>query len=338
MSSPQLLHPARGTSSALAIVGVGVTIAYLVSTAVPVLGALTIAVLLGAAARNAGLLQEAARPGLAILTRRLLRIGVVLLGLQLSVTQILGLGRATLGVVVLTVAGTFTGTLLLGRLLKVRREAALLVATGFSICGASAVAAMSEVAEGEDEDVAVAVALVTIFGSVAIVVEPLLRGPLGLTDVQFGVWAGASVHEVAQVVATAQVAGAAALAAAVIVKLTRVVLLAPLVAGFGLARSRTVRLADHELGHDGPRPPVIPLFVCGFLAMIAVRSTGFVPASLLAGVKVVTTLLLAGALFGLGTAVDLRSLTRTGGRAVALGAGSTLLAATISYVAVIALT
>ena len=89
---------------------------------------------------------------------------------------------------------------------------------------------MEETAGADEEDVTVSIAMVTLFGTIALVLLPLLQGPLGLTDLQFGVWAGASVHEVGQVVAAASPAGAAVVATAVVVKLTRVVMLAPVVA------------------------------------------------------------------------------------------------------------
>ncbi|MET7966268.1 putative sulfate exporter family transporter [Micromonospora sp. NPDC005305] len=306
----------------LAVVAAGVAAAYAINSVVPALSALTVAMLLGAAVRNFGLLNPRIAPGAAAGTKKLLRAGVVLLGLQLSVGQIEDLGFANVAVVLATVAATFFGTRWLGTRLGVSPGCALLVATGFAICGASAVAAMSGVADSEEEDVATSVALVTLFGSLAIVVLPLLQAPLGLSDAEYGVWAGASVHEVAQVVAAAAAAGAAAVGIAVVAKLTRVVLLAPLVAGVSLARFRHARVAK--------RPPVVPLFVLGFLAMVAVRSLGLLPALALDAAKLVTTLLLAGALFGLGTSVHLPSLLRTGARPIALGALSTVLAAAVA--------
>ena len=162
---------------------------------------------------------------------------MVLLGLQLALPQLLHLGLAGLAVVVVTVAATFTGTRLLGRLLGVSPARSLLIVTGFSICGASAVASMEEVAGGDDDDTGVAVALVTLCGSLAILLLPALHGPLGLDPVAFGSWVGASVHDVGQTVATAnRVPGA--VTSAVVVKLSRVALLAPLVAGVALRRSR----------------------------------------------------------------------------------------------------
>ena len=309
------------------VVAVGVALAYGLNQLVPALSALTVAVVLGAVARNSRLLGQRTLPGAGLATKKLLRAGVVLLGLQLAVGQILRLDPGVLVVVLLTVILTFAGTLLAGRLIGTSRGTTLLVATGFSICGASAAAAMDAVSDSEEDDLATAVALVTIFGGAVIFLLPLLRGPLGLGAEEFGVWSGASVHEVAQVVATASVAGPAALAVATVVKLTRVVLLAPLIAGYSIVRRRSHPDASDGMGK---RPPLVPLFVLGFIAMMAVRSTGILPDAVLHGADVVTALLLAGALFGLGTSVHLGSLLRTGGRSLALGAVSTVLAAAVS--------
>lgn len=309
------------------VVIVGVALAYGLNQVVPALSALTIAVVLGAVARNSGLLGERILPGASLATNKLLRIGVVFLGLQLAVGQILELDPGVLAIVVLTVSVTFAGTLLAGKLIGTRRGTTLLVATGFSICGASAAAAMDSVSDSDEDDLATAVALVTIFGGAMIFLLPLLQGPLGLEAQTFGIWSGASVHEVAQVVATASVAGPAALAVATVVKLTRVVLLAPLIAGYSVITRRSGAPAETA---SGKRPPLVPLFVLGFIAMVAVRSTGILPEAVLNGADVLTTLLLAGALFGLGTSVHLASLIRTGGRPLALGLTSTLLAATVS--------
>ncbi|WP_282948310.1 YeiH family protein [Cellulomonas endometrii] len=311
------------------LVAVGVSAACLALTrAVPVLPGLLVAILLGAVARSAGLLPAALEPGLAWTGRRVLRAGVVLLGLQLSVGDLLGLGVAEAAVLLVTVAATFAATRWLGPRLGVGRALTLLVATGFSICGAAAVAAMSPVADADEEEVATAVALVTVYGSLAIVGVPLAAAALGLSDRTAGLWAGMSVHEVAQVVAAAGTVSAAALSVAVVAKLARVVLLAPLVAGVGVARRAS---APPDAGRPGAgRPPLVPLFVVGFVVAVAVRSSGVLPDAVLPAVKPVTTLLLGAAMTALGTQIHLGRLVRTGGRPLALGAASTLVAATVS--------
>lgn len=310
----------------VAVAAVGAAAAMVVNGWVPALSALTVAVLLGVLV--GGFLPEAAAYGLQWATRKFLRVGVVLVGLELSAGEVLRLGPAMLAVVLVTVLSGFGGTLLLGRLVGVSKGLALMVATGFSICGASAIVAMDSVARSEKEDVATAVTLVTIYGSAAIVFVPFLGSHVfGLDGETLGEWAGLSVHEVAQVVAAASPAGAAAVGAAVIVKLTRVVLLAPMVAGRGVIERR-----DGVRG-EGKRPPIVPLFVVGFLAMLALRSTGLVPGAVLTGTKDASTVLLAAAMFGLGSAVRVRELVRTGRRGLVLGALSTLLVGTVSLTA-----
>lgn len=315
----------RRVAPGLVVAALATAVALGVNAALPPVSALTVAVVLGVLA--APLIPERAREGLRWGTRAFLRLGVVLLGLQLGLGEVLGLGPVTVLVVVVVVLVGFAGTLLLGRLLGVSRGLGLLVATGFSICGASAIAAMDSVTESDKEDVATAVTLVTLYGSLAIALVPLIGSELGMSEHRLGAWAGLSVHEVAQVVAAASPAGAAAVAVAVVVKLTRVILLAPMVAGVGLMHRR------RGTGAGGKRPPIVPLFVVGFLVMIAARSTGLVPEAVLSFTGTLTTLLFAAALFGLGSEVRLGKLLQTGKRGLVLGALSTLLVGSVSLVA-----
>lgn len=302
----------------------------------PAINPSTAAVVLGALVVNLGLHRPALHVGTHVASHRMLRFAVVLLGLQLGVQQLLHLGAGGAAVVVVTVATTFAGTQLLGRLLGVPPARALLIATGFSICGASAVAAMEEVAGGDEDDTGVAVALVTLCGSLAILLLPALRVPLGLDPAAFGSWVGASVHDVGQTVATAnRVPGA--LSYAVVVKLSRVILLAPLVAGVAVLQRRracTATASAPGTASSARRPPLLPLFVAGFLASIALASTGVLPASVLHVAEVAQGLLLAAALFGLGTGIHLTVLRRTGARALTLGLLSWLLIAVVAYTGV----
>jgi uncharacterized integral membrane protein (TIGR00698 family) len=319
----------QGSAPGLAAAAVATAAAYAVAHVVPAINPSTVAVVLGVVVANARLHHARLHAGTHVASHRLLRMAVVLLGLQLGISQLLHLGAGGLAVVLVTVAITFTGTRLLGRVLGVPPARSLLIATGFSICGASAVAAMEEVAGGDETDTGVAVALVTLCGSLAILLLPPLRGPLGLDPSAFGSWVGASVHDVGQTVATAsRVPGA--LTSAVVVKLSRVILLAPVVAGVSLARQRSADAAPGE----GARPPVLPLFVAGFLGAIAVASTGLLPASVLSTAKTMQGVLLAAALFGLGTGINLPVLRRTGGRALVLGLLSWLLVAVVAYTGV----
>ncbi|MFE7563048.1 YeiH family protein [Kitasatospora sp. NPDC057500] len=353
-SRTRALPPLGGDAPGLLLAALGVAAAFAVHQAVPAVPSLTAAVLLGvAAAHLPGLrpvVRGVARPGLSTAGKRLMRLGIVLLGLKLGLDDVLGLGWATVAMVLAVVAATFAGTLWLGRRLGLPGDQPLLVATGYSICGASAIGAVSQAAGSEEEDVAASVALVTLCGTLAIAVLPLLQHPLGLDTGGFGRWVGASVHDVGQVVATAQSGGAGALREAVLVKLMRVVLLAPLVAGVAVAARRARRRAgaaqtgdvpegtapDGAVRAGGKRPPLVPLFVAGFLAMIALRTTGVVPERALTLAGDAQELLLAAALFGLGSAVHLPTMVRTGGRLALLGLGSWVVVAGVSYAGVLA--
>ncbi|MEO8094059.1 MAG: putative sulfate exporter family transporter [Pseudolysinimonas sp.] len=306
-------------SSRAMLPGLGVAlVAFALASAIhfglPAIPALTVCVVLGVAFAavpwRAGF-RSAVAPGFAAASRRLLRIGIVLLGFKLSLVDIAGLGWLVLGLIVAIVLLSFGLTLGLGRLFRLPGDEPLLIAAGFSICGVSAIGAMSGVARSRDEEQATPVALVTLCGTLAIAVLPLLAPVFGLDAEQFGMWTGASVHDVGQVVATAQVAGASALAIAVVVKLTRVALLAPMVAVTGLVlRGR---------GESGSRPPIVPLFLVAFLAAVLARTFLPLPAEFLHATDDVQFLLLGMALFGIGASIRIGTLVRTGARPLAVG-------------------
>lgn len=297
----------------------------------------TVAVVLGALLANLGLVPAWADAGLGFAAKKVLRLAVVLLGFALSLREVARLGGPGLLVVLVTVACAFGGTLVLARILKVSPATGLLVATGFSICGASAIAAMEPVARGKKDDTAIAVSLVTLCGTLAILVLPLLRFPLGLAQPEvFGQWVGASVHDVGQTVATANTVPGA-LESAVVVKLTRVVLLAPMVFGVGLVMHRRHReraTLDGASGGSARRPPLVPLFVVGFLLAILLNSAVSLPQWFLGPVHTAQEVLLTVALFALGTTIHWKVMRRAGGRPLVLGLLAWLLVASVAWAGV----
>ena len=339
-------HRPDGTSSGdtiaalapgLGLVGVGVVVATVLSAVLPV-STLVLAVVLGAAVGNVGGLTKRTKPGLTFATKRILRAGVVLLGLRLAVGDITALGPGGVAVVALTVTATFFGTQAIGRRMGLSRDLSLLVATGYSICGASAIAAVEGSTDADEEEVAVAIGLVTLFGSLAIVALPAMAGPLGLSDAQFGAWAGASVHDVAQVAATASAGGASVVAIAMVVKLTRVLLLTPIVIGVNVQRTRAARASDIGVGAGTDRdriPPVMPLFVAGFLAMVMIRTTDWLPDGVIGGARQVEGVLFAAALIGLGSGVQFKRLRLLGPKPLFLGFVAWVLVAASAYVGVL---
>lgn len=326
--TPTLAATVRSLAPGLGVALVAVALSLLVHTMVPMLPAMTVAVVLGIAAVNlpgtSRLCQGPWRKGLNFAGKHLMRVGIVFLGLKLSLGDIMDLGWISVALIIAVVLLSFAGTLALGKLFRLGGDTPLLIATGFSICGASAIGAMAAVKGTKHEDTVLPVALVTLCGTLAIGVLPLLMGPLGLSPLEFGQWVGAGVHDVGQVVATAQTAGAVALGAAVVVKLTRVVLLAPIVGVAGaLERRRHARaLALTRPGAtDAPAPkfpPVVPLFVVGFLLMTALRTTGWLPDVAIDGGALAQDVALGAALFGLGSSVRIKDLLATGLRATVM--------------------
>ena len=149
---------------------------------------------------------------------------------------------------------------------------------------------------------------------------PLLGQLLGMEPELNGMWAGGSIHEIAQVVAAGGIIGGGALAVAVIVKLARVLLLAPIVAILSIRQRRSGNVKPDE-----KRPAIVPLFIIGFLVMIVLRSTLDLPEGLIHAGSLAQTALLSAAMFGLGCGVKIRNLIRVGARPFILAAASTIL-------------
>lgn len=326
--------PRASIAPGLAALVAVAALATIAAAAVPALSPLVVAIVLGALFANTVAVPASWTPGIAFGARTLLRAGVVLLGLRLSLGDVVDLGTAGVVVVAATVLVTFFGTRLLARVLGVPSDLGLLVATGYSICGASAIVAVDGVVRADEEETAYAVTLVTLCGTLSIFVLPLVADAIGLTGAAFGTWVGGAVHDVGQVVAAASTGDAAALRAATVVKLTRVVLLAPLVAVIAVRR----RSEAHDDGRPGhtTRPPIVPLFVGGFLAMIVVRSTGVVDAAVIDGAARLEKGLLTVALVGLGFGVRVDRMRRLGGRPLALGLASWVLVAGVALAGTLA--
>jgi uncharacterized integral membrane protein (TIGR00698 family) len=275
---------------------------------------LMLSIVLGMAVRNTVGAPAWARPGATFSMRRLLRLGIILLGLQLTAAQVAEVGLAGVALIALALVATFVVTVRLGRVLGVDSRLAELIAAGTSICGASAVIATNTVTRASDEDAAYAVACVTIFGSLAMAVYPLLAVPLGLDARHYGLWSGASIHEIAQVTAAAFQQGPAAGQIGTVSKLTRVMMLAPMVMALGAFAARR---ASSEAGPRAKAP--IPWFILGFIALIALNSVAPLPAAWKPATTLFTTFLLSMALAAMGLDADLRKLAAKGPRPLLLG-------------------
>lgn len=272
------------------------------------------------------------RAGIAFVLRRILRLAIILLGLQLTAGQIFAVGATGIGIILVTLIATFAFTVWLGRILGVERGLTELIAAGTSICGASAIIATNTVTRARSEDAAYAVACVTVFGSIAMFAYPILGTGLSLDPHTYGLWAGASIHEVAQVLAAAFQGGQEAGELGTIAKLSRVIALGPLIMVLALAaRRRSGGGSSERLGAEAP----VPWFILGFIALILVNSFTEISADAKATIGTLTTFMLTMALGAMGLQTDMRHLRARGLRPLLLGVGAAIFIAGFSLTLVL---
>lgn len=307
------LLPGLGVAALLA--AVAVPAARL--TGSPLVSPMVLAMVAGILIRNVAGPLPGLTPGLKVAMRPVLRAGIVLLGARLTFGDLGAIGLSGAAVVTVALISTFLATTLAARALGVERGLGQLIAAGTSVCGASAVLAVNTVTRAPDEDVAYAIACVTVFGSLSMLLFPLLAAPLGFSAEAYGLWAGASIHEVAQAVGAGFAHGDVAGEVGTVAKLGRVILLAPLLLTLGA-------LASRGRGPDGangaaPHAP-LPWFVFGFLAVVALNSAVTLPAAAVGGAGTLSLLCLTMALGAMGLETDLKKLRLKGVRPLLLGA------------------
>jgi uncharacterized integral membrane protein (TIGR00698 family) len=294
------------------------------ATGIKALNPVVLALVFGIAIRSAIGMPATLKPGAAYAVRPVLRAAIVLLGLQVTVAQLLSIGAGALALALCSVALTIPFTIWLGQRLGVDGPLSQLLGAGTGICGASAIVAANQVAGAKQEDVTYALAVITLCGTAALILYPALAPVLGLDARAYGLWAGSSIHEVVQAVGAAAAGGPEATEIGTITKLARVVLLAPAVLVLGMWVRRGAA------GGNVKAP--VPWFAFGFLAMVAIASTGLLPPAVPAASKVAVPLMLSASVAALGLNTDLRALRARGFRPMLLGICATLFIAILGLV------
>jgi uncharacterized integral membrane protein (TIGR00698 family) len=288
------------------------------------ISALTLAIVLGIIVGNLGLkkVQGRCAEGIAFARHRLLRLGIVLYGLRLTLQDVMQVGWPGVLTDAVMLSSTFMLAVYIGtRWLRLDRDTAMLVGSGSSICGAAAVLATEPVLRAPGGKVAVAVATVVVFGTLGMFVYPALYHlagqALGMTPLQYGVYAGSTIHEVAQVVAAARAVSAQAADAAVVTKMVRVMMLAPflLALSFWLARSRSSSRSENAL-HASPLGKTghitIPWFAVGFVIVTLLHSLIALPAPWVDGINLFDTIVLSMAMAALGLGTHVAAIRHAG--------------------------
>lgn len=302
----------------LALIGVLVAVAFEINHNQKAISPLALCVAFGFLAANFASWPAFAAPATAFASKKLMRIGVALLGAQVSVVSLREIGIKGVITVVIVVSCTIFGILGLSKLFGMSGDLGLLIGVGFGVCGATAVAAIRPQTRATEEETSYAIGLISLCGTLSIFILPLLGHAMGLDARQFGSWAGAAVHDVGQVVATASVWGGDASQYAIVVKLARVCLLAPIVLVLSI-RHRRWLTSQGKSEVNGAKVPLIPYFVLGFIAVAFIHNIWTLPTRLVDDIVFTSKLLLGAGLVALGSGVRWKAIRAIGPRPMAMG-------------------
>jgi uncharacterized integral membrane protein (TIGR00698 family) len=299
------------------------------------ISALTLAIVLGMVVGNTAYsrISTVADAGVTLSKAKLLRLGIILYGLRLTFQDIGNVGWAGVAIDAAVLCSTFGLACFLGtRVFGLDRKTAMLIGTGSSICGAAAVMAAEPVVRARAEQVTVAVATVVVFGTLAMFLYPVLYHVnaqyhlVTLSPNAYGVFAGSTIHEVAQVVAAGRAVGEQAANTAVIAKMVRVMMLAPflIILSAWLMRSSRHENASERTDRRSDAKPggglVIPWFAFGFVAVAGLNSLDLLAPAVVSQVTRIDGALLAMAMAGLGLSTRVSAVRKAGIKPLALAA------------------
>ena len=270
-------------------------------------------------------LPETWVPGIKFCSKQVLRAGIVLYGFRLTFQSVIAIGASAILIDVIIVTCTFLLGILVGKLLKMDNDLALLTATGSAICGAAAVLGAEPVVKSEPHKTAVAVSTVVIFGTLSMFIYPILyrAGVFDLTPEQMGLYTGSTLHEVAHVVGAGNAMGKEISDSAIIVKMIRVMLLAPvlLIMSFALARRAVKAVKRDKNTNTTQRGKItIPWFAFGFLAVIGFNSFDWLPVPVVDGINSLDTFMLTMAMTALGAETNFEKFKQAGAKPFLLAA------------------
>ena len=253
--------------------------------------------------------------GLKFTSKKILKFAIILLGASLNISIVLQVGKLSLCVMVFTLLTCFGGGYFVGRALGLNWKLSNLISAGTGICGGSAIAAIAPVIDAEDTDIAYAMSATFLFDMAMIVLFPIMGRALGLSDMAYGLWAGTAVNDTSSVVAAGYAFSEAAGDFATMVKLTRTLSIIPTVIVFALISASLKRreASGGEVAIKGVGiARVFPWFILGFLALTAINSLGFIPATLSASMKDISKFLMVAALAAIGLNTSFRDMKKSG--------------------------
>ncbi|ADQ08150.1 Uncharacterized protein family UPF0324 [Caldicellulosiruptor hydrothermalis 108] len=297
------------------------------------LSSLLIAIIIGMIIKNTINLPTNTQKGIKFSSKKILKLAIIFLGFKLSINEVLNIGWDAIVVILFCSTLTLVFTIWIGKTIKVPIKRALLVGSGVSICGASAIAAVDAVIQAEEEDVAFSIGAIALFGTIYMFGYPILYTLFHMPDQFYALWTGISIHEVAQVAAASTIAAGKFEEMATTVKMIRVLFIIPvtLILSFIPLNSANDK-NNSETKQE--KKVTIPWFAVLFFLMILINTIFKIPAPILKGLVTFDNLILTAAMAGLGLDISFKSMKSIGARAFLLGAISSLFISIISGVVV----
>ncbi|WP_068985735.1 YeiH family protein [Lysinibacillus xylanilyticus] len=296
-----------------------------------ILGQLVIAIILGMAWRATFKVQDSWQVGISFSSKKLLRLGIILLGMRLNLADIYHAGAGVFLIAFIDLVFALVVVYGLTKVFHVEKKLGILTACGTAICGAAAVVAIAPQIKANEKETAVGAAIVALLGTIFTLVYTVLYSVFNLTPTEYGIFAGGTLHEIAHVIAAASAGGNEAVDMAVIVKLTRVALLVPVAIIIGIFYQRMEKGQEKE----GFSWSIIPWFILGFLAMSAINSLGIIPANVAQTFVNISYLLIGMSMAGLGLNVEIKTFKQLGVKAFIAGLIGSVCLSIIGYVLVI---
>lgn len=249
-------------------------------------------------------------PGIKFVSKKILRYGIILMGLTLSFEQVLSVGKFSLIVMCFTLFAAFGGGYFIGKLFKMDWKLSSLISAGTGICGGSAIAAIAPTIEAKDSDVAYAISATFIFDVIMVIIFPLMGVYFSMSDMGFGLWAGTAINDTSSVVAAGYAFSDAAGNFSVIVKLTRTLSIIPTVLIFSYvnARLKTNSTSSNKVKIKD----IFPYFILMFLVMVAISSTGIIPNSFTGYISDISKFFMVMALGAIGLKTNFKETYSSG--------------------------